>query len=134
MTLYHPAYRAQQAVLAAVIANSGGRYVAATHSAARNFRQLCYDLRTAIRKKNEHGTSPYDNIQFTLPKRGEPDDNVLTIHVLQDLPQGMLETLDGKPIPLVPTNATRAQPAPAAEPLEDLDLSDLFTDEPDQDG
>ena len=124
MTRYHPTFRAQQTVLAAAIANNGAEYVAASHSAAHKFRAGFYQLRKLLRRKSPNGTSPYDNVQFSLPRKGEPDDNIITITILKDLPAGTLRDLSGRELPLTPDAPIAEAPSAGADP--DLALSDLF--------
>ena len=115
-------YRIEQRVLAKFLEEGGGRYVALTHGAALSFRRRCYDLRNILRKRNDErngeATSPYDDMQFHIPRKGEPDDNVLTVTLHTSLPKGSFETLDGTPM-IIPTG----EPS-TAKPPNILDISD----------
>ena len=123
-------FRAEQNTLNAVLRNGGGRYTATSASEAQTFRRRCYAFISAYRETAGPG-NPYDTLELQLPRKGSPDDNILTIRILSTLPTGKLTGLTGEPLPVYDEGATTslAPPSPAFPELEDLDLTGLFEED-----
>src|SRR5262245_18666796 len=85
----------------------GKKYQFNSHAEAVKFRHRCNHYRKIDREAMTDigldpsdprwGTSPYDGLELSLPKRGTPGDNILTIRVYQKIAYVELD-MDGNPV------------------------------------
>lgn len=121
-------YRAQINTLNTMLDRRGGTLVFPTHSQAVAFRQKCYKFRKYFQSLQPNSQIPYDDLEIKLPRKGEPNDNILTFSILPRTPLAQAYDLQGNPIAIEDTAQIGGTIAKAPDPGFDLDF-DLDLDE-----
>jgi hypothetical protein len=114
-------YEDVRSVLDVALNHRGGRYICDTYGAAVHWKHRAYAFRSLLRKQKMEASfvpgfdpgTPYDKLILRVPKKGDPDDHIVTIAYAE--PRGTFE-------PNIAVAAEPIAPILVSAPALDLDL------------
>jgi hypothetical protein len=120
-------YEDVRSVLDVALNHRGGRYICDSYGAAMHWKHRAYSFRSILRKQKMEASfvpgfdpgTPYDKLILRVPKKGEPDDNVVTIAYAE--PRGTFEPNEPNAEPIAPVVVA----APALDLDLDLEIAEL---------